>query len=57
VVDDLEGYVDHDSLSSIEDLVMMAGCDYMEDFVFSSSVHIRTGNDNESDPDLPRSKF
>jgi hypothetical protein len=57
MVDDLEGYVDHDSLRSIEDLVTMAGCDYMEDFIFSSSVRIRTGNDNESDPDLPRRKF
>lgn len=51
VIDDFQGYIDHESYSYVYDLIEEANCLYLEDFLFSSSVQVRQGNDNSQDPE------
>ena len=52
VIDSLEGYVDHQSrVYDLYELCDEAGCDSIEEFIFSPSVTIRQGNDNDTDPE------
>lgn len=55
-VDNFCGYVDHQSVEDIEDVVNDAGASSIEDFIFGP-YKVRTGNDNSSDPELPRNRW
>ena len=52
IIDDLDGDIAFSSRSgSIYDLLNEAHCDSIEEFLFSSSVKLRQGNDNDNDPE------
>ena len=51
VIGSLEGYVDHQSAQSPQSCLNEIGDISYEKFIFDPNVEIRTGNDNELDPE------
>ena len=51
VIGSLEGYVDHQSAQSPQSCLNEIGDISYEEFIFNPNVKIRTGNDNEYDPE------